>query len=154
MNRENQLGVASGTSSRCFHCCGTPSVLSRDWPGDDEDTYWYFQNCFEASFPATRCKIFFPPGCSSWNLVKSYTSSSTISQRLSALLCDATSALEYVADMVEKTAQLGWLSSVYHNQLSGGMTRYPSRTKRQRRIDREDNNIARLLSHVSPVYCF
>lgn len=26
---------------------------------------WYFQNCFVASFPATRLRIFDPPGCSS-----------------------------------------------------------------------------------------
>lgn len=26
---------------------------------------WYFQNCFVASLPATRFKIFAPPGCSS-----------------------------------------------------------------------------------------
>lgn len=26
---------------------------------------WYFQNCFEASLPATRLRILAPPGCSS-----------------------------------------------------------------------------------------
>jgi hypothetical protein len=25
------------------------------------DSLWYFQNCFEASFPATRVRIFLPP---------------------------------------------------------------------------------------------
>jgi hypothetical protein len=28
------------------------------------DSLWYFQNCFEASFPATRVRIFLPPVCS------------------------------------------------------------------------------------------
>ena len=32
---------------------------------------WYFQNCLEASLPATRLRIFLPPGCSSWNCVRS-----------------------------------------------------------------------------------
>ena len=44
--------------------------------------------------------LFFPPGCSSWNLVKSYTSWSTMIHRLSALLCDATSLAENDLDMV------------------------------------------------------
>ena len=30
-----------------------------------------FQNCFEASFPATRLRIFAPPGCSSTKFVTS-----------------------------------------------------------------------------------
>ena len=30
------------------------------------DSLWYFQNCLEASLPATLVKIFLPPGCSSW----------------------------------------------------------------------------------------
>lgn len=44
--------------------------------------------------------LFFPPGCSSWNLVKSYTSWSTMIHRLSALLCDATSLIENDLDMM------------------------------------------------------
>jgi hypothetical protein len=79
------------------------------------ESLWYFQNCLEASFPATRWRtevcqrmmwsmilviaLFFPPGCSSWNFVRSYTSSSTMMYRSLAVLCDATSATENRCDM-------------------------------------------------------
>jgi hypothetical protein len=46
--------------------------------------------------------LFFPPGCSSWKLVRSYTSSSTMMYRSLGVLCDATSAAEKRCDMFVK----------------------------------------------------
>jgi hypothetical protein len=43
--------------------------------------------------------LFFPPGCSSWKLVRSYTSSSTMMYRSLGVLCAATSATEKRCDM-------------------------------------------------------
>lgn len=65
------------------------------------DVIYTFQNCLDASLPATRFKIFAPPGCSSTNLVTSYTLLSTMMYRpLSAVLWAATSAGVNDCDMI------------------------------------------------------
>ena len=47
------------------------------------------------------------PGCSSWNFVRSYTSSSTMMSRSLVLLCDATSDFENDFDMLIVLGLLG-----------------------------------------------
>lgn len=88
------------------------SILASDTLKD-----WELLISSETAWPGARCLLFFPPGCSSWNLVKSYTSSSTMIQRLSALLWEATSAVENRCDM----------ASVVEEETRGARTRDTSR---------------------------
>jgi len=75
---------------------------------------WYFQNCFVASFPATRFRILAPPGCSSTNPVTSYTFSSTmIYKPASGVLWLATSATEKDFDILTWVV-VNWLSRIVY----------------------------------------
>lgn len=55
------------STAHSFAFSSTVPTLSRSLYFFNTPSLWYFQNCFEASLPTTRFKIFAPPGCSSTN---------------------------------------------------------------------------------------
>jgi len=65
---EGAARVAEGVASALGPALGSALGLVSSEPIWSEDLYflrmpslWYFQNCFDASLPATRVRIFLPP---------------------------------------------------------------------------------------------